>query len=127
MKKLLLLLLGISFLILLSFSTNNQKVVTFDNELKTEQEGCPECKEKYLKCTDSIHYTYAKTVEKAADKRKADSITRDEYKKICDKARYIRNKALAPCTAEFNKCCLDETRKNHDKQKELEGNSNTIM
>ncbi|KAF2518339.1 hypothetical protein E0W68_09975 [Flavobacterium salilacus subsp. salilacus] len=127
MKKLLLSLLGVSFLILFSFSANTEKAITFSNEFQPEQEGCPECKKKYLKCTDSIYYKYAKTVEKSADKLKADSITREEYKNACARARLIRDKALKPCTTEFNKCCLDETRKNQNKQKELDGNSNTIM
>ena len=127
MKKLLILLLGISFLILLSFSSNTEKTVVFSTEIQFEQEGCPECTAQFKECTKPFHKVYTDAVEKAADKRKADSITKEEYKDACARASLVRDKGLRICATDYKKCCLEETRKNQNKQKRLEGNSNTIL
>lgn len=117
LKKLFLLSIVAFFIVLLFSPHIKQESVAFSEKQQPEQQGCPVCKEKYLERTDSTYYKYAKTVERAADKLKADSITNKEYKEACDKARLIRDKASAVYRSEFQKCCLKETRKNYDNQK----------
>ncbi|WP_297334111.1 hypothetical protein [Flavobacterium sp.] len=127
MKKLLFLLFAFPLLIFFACSGNTKKAVAFNKELEIKQEGCPKCLVQFEECIKPYDKAYIDAVEKAADKRKEGTITKEKYKQICDEVRLIKNKGERACADELKKCCLDETRDNQNKQKENGEGSNTIM
>jgi hypothetical protein len=127
MKKIYSLILGSSFLISLSFSFNTLDTISFNKKLEIKQEGCPKCLVLFQECIKPYDKAYTDAVEKAADKRKEGTITKEKYKQICDEARLIKNKGERACADELKKCCLDETRDNQNKQKENGEDSNTVI
>ncbi|WP_348678983.1 hypothetical protein [Flavobacterium coralii] len=105
MKKLLsLLLISFSFM-LLSCSDKKEKGATSDEKVTTAQEDSP-CKTQYEECIKPLEDAYAKAVEKAADKLKADSISKNEYTIACDEAFAAMQNEIGKCDKMFKDCLL---------------------
>ncbi|AXG74016.1 hypothetical protein DVK85_07065 [Flavobacterium arcticum] len=106
MKKLLLLLLGISLLSLYSCSDKKEKTVILDEKATSKQEDSL-CMTQYMECIKPLQNAYSQVVEKAANKRKADSISKDEYDAACEEAYSIMQKEIEYCDKVFEKCLIE--------------------
>lgn len=103
MKKLLVCLLGF-FLLISCFSHKTSS----SDEVQSVTKTCSECKVEYMECIKQPDSLHARTVEKAADKYKANEISKTEYEAECEKSYVIYMKKTEECGEIFEKCCLGE-------------------
>ncbi|NDI99636.1 hypothetical protein GWA97_11165 [Flavobacterium sp. LaA7.5] len=107
MKRIFLFLPVLSFLFFLSCSDKKEKTVTLDEKATAEQEDS-QCTTQYMECVEPIEDAYAQAVEKAADKFRADSISKNEYDIACEEAYSVMQKEIEKCDKVFEDCLLEE-------------------
>ncbi|MBY8963831.1 hypothetical protein KJK34_13805 [Flavobacterium sp. D11R37] len=105
MKNIILFLPVFSFLFFISCSDKKEVQVIPDQKATTAQEESP-CKIQYEECVKPLEDAYAKAVEKAADKLKADSISKNEYTIACDEAFATMQNEIEKCDKIFEDCLL---------------------
>ena len=108
MKKLLVSLLVVAFFISCSDSKKKEKATIPDEKSTLEQVEGSECLINYKACIEPLEKVYAQAVEEAADKLKADSISKDEYTAVCDSAFAVMQKEIHNCDKVFEKCLIEE-------------------
>lgn len=83
----------------------------------TSEEGkCPKCTKEFKEHSTAATKVYADAVEKAADKLKAGTISKDKFAAECSSAQKVMDKAEAEYQTTYHKCCLDEMKADKEKK-----------
>lgn len=102
MKKIILFLGAVC--ILSSFTVFNP----ITSETAAEGGNCPKCTKEFKERSNAATKVYADAVEKAADKLKPGTISKDDYAAACNSAQQTLDKAESGYQSTYHKCCLDE-------------------